>query len=872
MSTPVSFNHEMLIANAGSGKTFALTTRIIRLLLAGVSIDRIAALTFTRKSAGEFLDELLVRLAEAASDRKKLAALAEACDESELSSADCCELLRHIIDHFGRLGLSTIDSFFARIARQFPLESGLPEEFAIADRASLASARERALAMSFALGAKGDQGLSSMIEQCQQISRQRGERNVFAMLLDQIGTLHQRYLETPVDCTWGDAAAIWNKQEPPFQGAIEIGSAIDNFAHEVSISNPMLSSEALANLEVGLEAMRELKLGQAWSKEIQKFVDQKLISEPKDNHIRFASKKLGGWVELTPTLRSSRKILTDTLFADALQQILARAKGLYAFVQLYESAYAKLVRSAGLISFADITTLLAERANDGDQVDALDWRSQVAYRIDQNFDHWLLDEFQDTSRAQWTILRTFIDEVLMDDESRRSFFYVGDTKQAIYSWRGGDAELFREIFDYYENIQEGDALTDSWRSTEPVVKMVNSVFGSMDAIGDALKLPEATLDRWRTGWNKHEVAAAIRENSGFATFFAVSENSEEDVSPQHAEVCRIIEEVDPLARGIECTVLLRQNRDAAELAAYLQSSGLAVALEGKSNPCTDNPFGSAVLAALRVVAHPSDSLSAAIARGLPCASAWGLEDIDDFRKQTLQSIAECGYAKTLQTWIELAGFNESIERKSSASSATAVNGVTSIPASKKFYADESFLQSRSEAVLAVAEKFDVANTSIEGIDAFIAAVESTEVQETEATEAIRIMTIHQAKGLGFDMVIVSGLDKSSHNSIADELVLGPDEKDPQWGMLLPRKGIAEADPVIRQQTERLYAESKTNELCSAYVALTRAKRALYVISDELAETSKATHFGRHLQLSLGEGWSQGDAKWFEKNQLERAGA
>ena len=154
----------MLLANAGSGKTFALTTRIIRLLLAGVSMDRIAALTFTRKSAGEFLDELLVRLAEAASDRKKLAALAKASDTPELSSADCCELLRHVIGHFGRLGLSTIDSFFARIARQFPLESGLPEEFAIADSASLASARERTLAMSFALGAKGDQGLTSMIE------------------------------------------------------------------------------------------------------------------------------------------------------------------------------------------------------------------------------------------------------------------------------------------------------------------------------------------------------------------------------------------------------------------------------------------------------------------------------------------------------------------------------------------------------------------------------------------------------------------------------------------------------------------------------------------------------------------------------------
>ena len=866
MNRPPTFNHEMLLANAGSGKTFALTTRIIRLLLAGVSMDRIAALTFTRKSAGEFLDELLVRLAEAAIDRKKLAALAKASDRPELSSADCCELLRHIIGHFGRLGLSTIDSFFARIARQFPLESGLPEEFAIADRASLASARERALAMSFALGAKGDQGLTSMIEQCHQISRKRGERNVFGMLLDQIDTLHQQYLKTPEGCTWGESAAIWNKHPPPFQAAAEIGVAIDDFNHEVSLSKPDLSAEALANLEAGLEAMRKLEPGQVWSREIQKFVEQKLSSEPKNNHIRFALKKADGWVELTPRLRSSRKILADTLFADALHQILERAKGLYVFVEQYEGIYAKLIRNTGLISFADITTLLAERASEVDQADALNWRSQVAYRIDQNFDHWLLDEFQDTSRVQWTILRTFIDEVLMDDDAERSLFYVGDTKQAIYGWRGGDAELFREIFDYYENIKEGKALTNSWRSTEPVIKMVNSVFGSMDSIAETLKLPEATLARWEAGWNKHEVAEAISNNSGYATFFAVSENPEEDVSPQYGEVRRIIQEVDPLARGIECAVLLRQNKDAAELAAYLQSSGLAVALEGKSNPCTDNPFGSAVLAALRAVAHPSDSLSAGIARGLPCASAWGLEDLENFRKQTLQSIAECGYAKTLQAWIELAGFNKASEITSPSSSVAAVNDVTSIPTSKKSHADESFLQNRSEAILAVAEKFDTAKTTSEGIDAFIASVESTEVQEAEATEAIRIMTIHQAKGLGFDMVIVSGLDKTSPIRTADELILGPDEKDPQWGLLLPRKGIAEADPVLLQQRERLNAESRTNELCSAYVALTRAKRALYVISDELAETSKASHFGRHLQLSLGEGWTQGDAKWFEKGQ------
>lgn len=843
--TPISFQHEMLVANAGSGKTYALTTRIIRLLLAGVAIDQIAALTFTRKSAGEFLDELLIRLAKAASESEELQKLTVATGKANLSATDCCQLLRHIIDHFGRLGLSTIDSFFARIARQFPLESGLPEEFAIADSARLASARERALAHSFSLGAEGH-GLDAMIEQCRQISRRNGERNVFGMLLDQIDTLHQRYLETPPDCTWGDAAAIWKNQTPPFHDAPEPGAAIDAFAGVARATNPDLSEEACAYLDENLDALRNLQPGQAWSHDVKKFVEQKLSSEPKSGNLQLTRKKTG-WLELTDALRVARKALADALFADVLHQFLERSQGLHTFVRQYESVYAELVRSTGLISFADITTLLAERAADADTMDAIDWRTQVAYRIDQQFDHWLLDEFQDTSRTQWAILKTFIDEVLMDDSAQRSFFYVGDTKQAIYGWRGGDAELFREIFAYYNSIEEAPPLTDSWRSTEPVIEMVNTIFGGLEGVADELKLPAATLERWQAGWNEHTVAEPIRSRTGYAAWHPVASDPDDDRPPQHVEVRRIIEAVNPIGNDIECAVLLRQNKDAAELAAYLQSAGIPVAIEGKSNPCTDNPLGSAVLAALRTVAHPADSLSAVIAQGLPCASSWGLDQLEAFRSATLQSIAEHGYAKTLQVWIERAFHPEGTNDASPANNPSP---------------SEPFLQSRSEILLATAESFDASSGSSEGIDAFIAAVESAEVQEAEATEAIRIMTVHQAKGLGFEMVIVSGLDKPARSRTADELVLGPDRKDLRWGMLLPRKEIVEADPVLREQAERLEAESKTNELCGAYVALTRAKRALYVLSDELGEKTRASHFGRHLQLSLGDKWSQGNADWF----------
>jgi len=846
----------MLVANAGSGKTYALTTRIIRLLLAEVPADRIAALTFTRKSAGEFLEELLLRLAKAASDGEALSRLAADTGQPDLSAHTCCQLLAHLIEHFGRLGFGTLDSFFARIARQFPLESGLPEDFAIADTARLASARERALAICFDRNLRKDNGLQAMIDQCRQISRKQGERDVFRMLLSQIETLHQRYLETPLGCSWGDAAAIWAGGQIPYADAPDLTSAIDAFESVALAAEPELSEDAVAKLQEGLDRLRALEPGQAWSKEVKDFIDQKLSSEPKRGAVQFTRPKTG-WLELTEDVRTARRALVGALYADIYRQILERSQGLYDFVAQYETVYAEAVRQAGLISFQDITTLLAERAAQADSIEALDWRTQVAYRIDQHFDHWLLDEFQDTSRIQWAILQTFIDEVVMESTGQRSFFYVGDTKQAIYGWRGGDADLFREIYDFYgEGLEAAAPLADSWRSTPPVIEMVNSVFDGIPAVAEELKLPEETVSKWELGWNHHAVAPPLRNRVGYAAWRAVEAQDDDEAAAQHLEIRRILEEVQPLEKGIECAVLLRKNGELSELAAYLQTQGIAVAVEGKSNPCTDNPLGSAVLAAMRMVAHPANSLSAAIARGMPCAASWGLDDPGRFRRRTWQSIAEFGYARTIQNWIELALKTQVSGGREQEAALNPGPSTFSSPA------DEAFLRDRSESLLAAAEAFDAQRSASEGIDAFVAYIEALQAQEAEASDAVRLMTVHQAKGLGFDMVIVGGLDGVTQSRTSDELVLGPDRKQPHWGVLLPRKDIAEQDPVLGPQTARLTAEAKTDELCNAYVALTRAKKALYVVSNQLKEKTSASHFGRQLQLTLNEGWEAGEPEWY----------
>jgi ATP-dependent helicase/nuclease subunit A len=96
---------------------------VVALLALGAAPERIVALTFTRKAAGEFFDEILKKLARAAGDPKEAAELAARIGQPALGPADFLGLLRRVVDAMPRLNLGTLDSFFARIVRNFPSNS-----------------------------------------------------------------------------------------------------------------------------------------------------------------------------------------------------------------------------------------------------------------------------------------------------------------------------------------------------------------------------------------------------------------------------------------------------------------------------------------------------------------------------------------------------------------------------------------------------------------------------------------------------------------------------------------------------------------------------------------------------------------------------
>src|SRR5688500_130068 len=121
----------MILASAGSGKTYALTSRFVALLAEGARPERIVALTFTRQAAGEFCDEILHKAARAASEDAYATELAAEIGRPAMRRDDFLRRLREMVDAMPRLRLGTLDGFFARIARAFPLELGLTGEFEV---------------------------------------------------------------------------------------------------------------------------------------------------------------------------------------------------------------------------------------------------------------------------------------------------------------------------------------------------------------------------------------------------------------------------------------------------------------------------------------------------------------------------------------------------------------------------------------------------------------------------------------------------------------------------------------------------------------------------------------------------------------------
>ncbi|MFA4836820.1 MAG: 3'-5' exonuclease, partial [Dehalococcoidia bacterium] len=588
-------------------------------------------------------------------------------------------------------------------------------------------------------------------------------------------------------------------------------------------------------------AVRKFNNRSPWSRDIE-YLFEKLAEDIDGLWEGNAAVKIG-----RKNLELSRKqsLLALALLTHVMQtQIstaLQKTRGLYHLLNQYEQHYDNMARHQGKLTFDDVQYLLtpANEHSGGALLSRLsgqDSRLYIDYRLDCKLDHWLLDEFQDTSNLQWEALSNLADEILQDTSGERSFFYVGDVKQAIYGWRGGNARLFGQILRQYEGQIEQRPLNTSFRSSQPVIDAVNRVFSDLSG-----KLPQGAVDQWHQIYQQHQCQKGAVPEHGYAALLEPDSLSGE-IKPTEEDrfgiVAHLLKEIDPAGRGLSVGILMRTNNNSVKIVNFLRSQcrDMNILNEGRGS-ILDNPVVALLLSLVKFAAHPGDTLAWRHLQMSPLGQYLEYKGLDRsaLPPALLREIQSNGFGPFLRHWGDI------------------LNTVHPL---------DGFGRKRLADLIDAAGQFDSGGSR--DSNEFLLFIESYEIHELAAGNAVRVMTVHQSKGLGFDIVILPDLqgkaiDKAEENDI-DLVVAREDESNrPLWALKMPRRLISRSDPALAGQVQIADETACFDALCVQYVAMTRARYALYIVTSFPGKTATALTPAAFLKSQLGKGEAFGVA-------------
>lgn len=809
--------HLALTASAGSGKTYHLTARMIGLMTLGVSPERILAVTFTRKSAGDIFQRLVTRLARACGDPGELAALNGSLPgwASPLDSAGALALLRRLADSMPRLAIGTLDSFFYRMARAFCFELGLPPSVQILEEGY---AGEQALDQTLDrwfqadVGGAGAAALASLIQQASFGQERKSVRAAVRLLVQERRGIFDR---APDPRQWGAAPVIFARSKALFKNR-DVFDAADLQTLRAELRVEAMDPAQAAVWGKWLAALGSHTPGKTMDGDLKGFLEKLLPErdalERGVASLTVARKKRDLGPEVCRRLARWLRCFLRDEFAVRLE----RTQGMHGLLKSFDEAYNREIRAAGLLGFQDVPLRLAGRRGGGD----------LEYRLDGGFDHWLIDEFQDTATLQWAAISGLTDEVLQTSDGSRSFFYVGDVKQSIYGWRQGDSRLFHLLQKHYRAICPGRPLSESWRSSQTILDAVNRVFDPAN-LAAFDRLPAGVADRWKADWTPHAAAPPVRSQPGSVVRYELPRDragGDEDLLLLLADRIAALPSDRPLTRA----VLVRSNAFGQAVEDALRARGIRAVREG-TRALADNLMVEGFLALIRFAGHPGDRFArASLAMGP--LGRWARDSNaapERLAREALRTVAEDGLPALVRAWRDRL-----------------------IPSG-----GGAFAERRWDGLMDAARGFEAAGGG--GLDAFEAWVRSIEVGDTPDPNAVRILTIHKAKGLEFDAVFLPELDEKSFASAGSmglEVHTREDlARKVEWVLDFPPRFLAETDPTLAAHMRARDADHAYEALCLLYVAMTRAKRSLVLIGEEPPEKTTALTPGAIARAALATG-------------------
>jgi ATP-dependent exoDNAse (exonuclease V) beta subunit len=834
-------------ASAGSGKTYALAKRYLTLLINPnlrvdqIPLHNILAITFTNKATVEMKERILEFLKRIALDifeskeqqEELLGILGVSKNEASVKAKS---IMNELISNYTFFQVQTIDSFINAILMGCACHIDRSSQFKI----------------------KHDytRYLSYCLDDV--IDMAAGDKNTLALLEDFL----EHYLFVENKNSWfpkkdilGSIQSLFklsNQRATPFY--IYKGSSQDVIKKKISIFKAI--EEILQELPQDLDTRVK--------KSIQRFISQEPVFELKNLPERFRYLQVPmnkGKVPSASLVKKWQAVHNKICDLADLDANVAYSPYLELFEKISQ-CFNKICKHDDILFLGELNS--KARLLFSEEGITL---AELYYRLATRFTHYLIDEFQDTSKLQWQNLEEMVREAI---SCGGSLFYVGDKKQAIYRFRGGAPELFDEVKEQFRDYVKPQILTKNWRSQKEIVEFNNEIFSkenlsrailAMDNgedIDDKNELLRQVLNVFSDSRQQYVAS----NNQGYVYVERIEENKKE----AHNEAVK--EKIISLVEGLRCrflsykgiAILCRDNDEVELVTSWLIEKGITVESE-KTLSIEENNLVQELVSFLKFLHSPIDELSFAsfiLGEIFTKASGIGRDEITSFifelRKEQNKNDSSLyrqfrqAYPEVWQDYLEQffkgVGFISPYE--------LVVSIYERFSLLKNFSDNQAFFMKFLELIKQQEDEYS-------SLTEFLTYLDSAPKEElyikVDETESVHVLTIHKAKGLEFNVVIMPFLRIDINAQTAE---MAGSYLTEEGGLVRITKEHRKYSSRLKEIYKKAYIQAAINEFNNLYVGLTRPKfelylfipkksrssanKANYLIPQELKERGRISHY------------------------------
>ncbi len=832
-------------ASAGSGKTYTLVKEYLRLAFkAPLQFRHILAITFTNKAANEMKSRVIESLEGLSKGDEKFASLSNelglaAGKTGEEVKADAFIILRNMLHNYADISISTIDSFVHRIVRSFAYDLHLPMNFEIEmdsnellfqavqlllDRMNEADQQVTQAVIDFA-ESKIEDGKSWNIEyEISKLGKQ--------LFVDESLPHIQKLSFVSFDDLREARKSLYTFKTSFEQKLIEEGKkAFD------SIMNSGLTAKDFHQGTKGLYGF------------FSKYAEGDFPKDVKGNSYVLASINEDKWSK-TSTITDPHKEELRSHYYDIVYHWDKQGRDYYLAELLLRNFYA-------FILLTDLQKLMEEIKREGNILHISDFQHKVFEivkeqdapiiyeRIGDRYDNILIDEFQDTSVIQWRNLLPLIENSQFKNEDS---LIVGDGKQAIYRFRGGEAEQFavlpkvwgsdgdeilkgREIAISNYGV-EGIQLKKNYRSRKEIIDFNNSFYKEL------LELPEL---KNKAIYEDYHQEQGRKEDGGFMNIEFLKEEEEQERSLSEVRSLRVEEIVEEaMQRGYsfkDVAVLTRSNDNASIIASHLVSKGIKV-VSPESLLIHYSPKVRLLVSLLSYLDRKDNHISRAEILHYSL-----LLQGKSLRYETIDFKTSSFRFEVIVEQVSGIKFNSS--ELPTGRLSDLLNQLTFL---FNLNDDDPFVQFFLDEILLFASRYG------NGIGNFLHWWEKVKYKKSiiypDSMDAVRVMTIHKSKGLQFPVVILADASETQKRGKDSFWVEIKKKWLPQLevGLLPNSANILETEYAALSEQEE--DQSFLDLLNLLYVGTTRPEDALYILSKELEKEPEKNNSVTALLISF----------------------